>query len=173
LSGQRKTNLLATMGTEIERKFLIQEIPPEVASLPGRRMRQGYLAVAADGGECRIRHCEGECTLTVKQGKGLKRTEDEMLISESLFDQLWPLTEHRRIEKVRRCLPTDSLTIEIDQYEGALEGLHVAEIEFPDETTAAAWHPPMWFGPEVTNDPKYKNQQLALHSAPTLPQPLN
>ena len=154
------------MGKEIERKFIIHELPPEAGSLPGSRMRQGYLAIAADGGECRIRQCEGECTLTVKQGKGLKRTEDEMLISTSLFDQLWPLTEHRLIEKVRCCLPTDSLKIEIDQYEGVLEGLHIAEIEFPDETTANDWIPPAWFGQEVTDDPAYKNQQLALHGAP-------
>jgi CYTH domain-containing protein len=150
------------MGTEIERKFLIQEIPSEVTALTGRQMRQGYLAIASDGGECRIRQCEDEFTMTVKQGKGLTRSEEEIFISESLFNELWPLTDSRRIEKTRICLPMGGVTIEIDLYRGTLEGLQVAEIEFPDETTAMAWTPPVWFGKDVTEDSAYKNQNLAL-----------
>ena len=56
--------------------------------------------------------------------------------------------------------------IELDVYTGALEGLRVAEVEFPDDAAADAFEPPAWFGREVTDDARYKNRALARDGAP-------
>jgi CYTH domain-containing protein len=58
------------------------------------------------------------------------------------------------------------VTIEVDVYSGALEGLVVAEVEFDDPWGAESYVPPYWFGREVTADSAYKNRSLALHGRP-------
>jgi adenylate cyclase len=154
------------MAVEIERKFLVSSLPDGLDGYPHALLEQGYLAVARDGGEVRIRRRGGACTLTVKQGSGVSRREEEIEISGAIFDSLWPATEGKRLEKVRYHLPAGDLTIELDRYLGALDGLIVAEVEFPTEESAAAWTPPEWFGREVMDDSSYKNQRLALQGQP-------
>jgi CYTH domain-containing protein len=50
--------------------------------------------------------------------------------------------------------------------------LHLVTMEFASEEEAGAFRPPEWFGPEVTADPRYTNQSLALRGlaeAPDIP----
>jgi adenylate cyclase len=63
-------------------------------------------------------------------------------------------------------VPLGDLPVELDIFEGELEGLRVAEVEFPDEDAAHAFEPPDWFGPEVTDDHRYANESLATHGLP-------
>jgi CYTH domain-containing protein len=105
--------------------------------------------------------------LTVKSGGARARVEEELEIEPDRFERLWPLTEGRRIEKTRYEIAADSgATIELDIYEGALAGLVVAEVEFDSESDADAFGAPDWFGREVTDDARYKNQRLAREGAP-------
>jgi CYTH domain-containing protein len=151
-------------GTETERKFLVDD-PPDAA--PGERVDQGYLALGDDGLEVRLRRRGERTLLTIKKGAGRVRLEEEMEIDPEAFARLWPLTEGRRIEK-RRALVTleGGVTAEVDVYEGALAGLTVVEVEFPEDSDPDAFEPPAWFGAEVTDDPRYKNRSLALDGAP-------
>ncbi|MCI9541193.1 MAG: hypothetical protein HFG39_09075 [Lachnospiraceae bacterium] len=66
------------------------------------------------------------------------------------------------ITKKRYRIPEkSSLMIELDIFEGDLEGLIMAEVEFPDKETANAYRPPEWFGKEVTFDKTYHNSNLS------------
>ncbi len=56
------------------------------------------------------------------------------------------------------------LTIEMDVFEGAYEGLILAEVEFPTEEAALAFTPPEWFGRDVTFTGEYSNSRLATAS---------
>jgi adenylate cyclase len=152
---------------EIERKFLVPDPPGDLDRHPSTAIEQGYLAIADDGTEVRIRRRGGRATLTVKGAGGRSRIEEELEIEEERFERLWPLTAGRRIEKTRYEIPAgDGLTIELDVYGGGLAGLVVAEVEFPSEGAADAFSAPAWLGPEVTDDPRYKNQRLAVEGAP-------
>ena len=152
---------------EIERKFLVPEAPADLDRHPSTAIEQGYLAIADDGTEVRIRRRDGSATLTVKGAGGRSRVEEELEIDEERFERLWPLTDGRRIEKTRYEIPADDgLTIELDVYGGALAGLVVAEIEFDSEATADAFSASDWLGREVTDDERYKNQRLASEGAP-------
>ena len=152
---------------EIERKFLVDEPPPDLGEHPSSALEQGYLAIHADGTEARIRRRDGASILTVKSGGGLVRVEEELRIDDSVFERLWPLTEGRRVEKVRHLIPAgDGLTIELDVYGGDLAGLVVAEVEFPDEAAADAFVAPAWMGADVTDDERYKNHRLAVDGRP-------
>ncbi len=144
---------------EIERKFLFDSRPAS-ASGP-RRIDQGYLAITDDGTEVRVRRWPGGQALTVKHGAGEVRTEVELGLDEAQFDELWPLTAGARVHKERWVVPLGELQVELDIFEGELEGLRVAEVEFPDEDAAHAFEPPDWFGAEVTDDHRYANESLA------------
>jgi adenylate cyclase len=153
---------------EIERKFLVETSPPDLDGHPSSTLEQGYLAIHSDGTEARIRRSDGAAVLTVKSGGGLVRVEEELAIDDAVFERLWPLTEGRRLEKVRHLVPTDppGHVIELDVYGGALAGLVVAEIEFASEADAEAFVPPAWLGRDVTGDARFKNQRLAVDGRP-------
>jgi CYTH domain-containing protein len=159
-------------GVEIERKWLVTDAPAEVLDAPSERIEQGYLTIGSDGGETRARRRGERWFLTVKSGRGLVRGEHEVELTQAQFETLWPATEGRRLEKRRHLVQgEDGHQIELDVYEGALNGLMVAEVEFDDPWRATAFVPPYWFGREVTDDPAYKNQRLAVDGrpAPTSP----
>ena len=155
-------------GLEIERKFLVAALPPGLDRLPADRIQQGYLAAGSgEEPEVRLRRRGDRTLLTVKSAGTLVRVEEEIPLDERTFESLWPLTEGRRLEKVRHLIPHgDGLEIELDLYEGDLEGLRVAEIEFPSEEAARAFDPPPWLHEDVTEDPRYRAKNLAVDGAP-------
>ena len=149
---------------EIERKFLVPELP-DLSGAASDPVEQGYLSLGAQG-EVRLRRRGERLLLTVKRGEGLARDEEEIELAPEQFDALWPLTEGRRLRKRRHVLPHQGLELELDVYEGDLEGLAVAEVEFPDEESARAFAPPGWLGAEVTGDRAYLNESLAVNGRP-------
>jgi adenylate cyclase len=152
------------LAVEVERKFVVPD-PPDLEGTDADEIEQGYLAIGADG-EVRVR-CKGDrLLLTAKRGEGLSRQEAEIELDRKAFDELWPLTEGRRLHKRRHVIPHDDLKIEVDVYAGDLEGLVVAEIEFPSEEEARAFEPPEWLGQEVTGDHRYLNETLATEGPP-------
>ncbi len=154
-------------GVEIERKFVVDDVPGDLESYPSAEIDQGYLAITEDGLEVRIRKYGGQAFLTIKSGAGPVRLEEEIEIDDRRFRSLWPLTQGRRICKRRYVIPAeDGLRIELDVYGDALTGLLTAEVEFGSADAAAAFTPPAWLGREVTDDPRYKNKRLAVDGLP-------
>jgi adenylate cyclase len=152
---------------EIERKFLIRGLPRGLERSRSTRIVQGYIAIGDDGTEVRIRRRDGAAVLTVKAGAGRTRSEEEIEIDAEHFARLWPLTEGRRVEKTRHLIPAGAgPAIELDVYSGGLTGLMVAEVEFGSEDAADGFEPPEWFGSEVTDDARFKNQTLACEGVP-------
>ena len=152
---------------EIERKFLVTDLPADLDRYDASDVRQGYLAVEDDGTEVRLRDRDGTTTLTVKKGRGHVRSEEEIVIGSDEFDRLWPLTDGRRVEKRRHLIPAGGdVTIELDVYAGDLEGLATAEVEFDSEAASREWKPPDWFGRELTGDARFSNQRLAVDGIP-------
>lgn len=150
---------------EIERKFLVNE-PPDLTRHGAKEIEQGYLTLADAGAEVRLRRADETLVLTVKGGTGRSRIEEELELDRSAFDALWPLTEGKRIRKTRYVLPHDGLELEVDVFEGELEGLVLAEVEFESDSEADAFEPPGWFGEEVTGDDRYLNESLAVDGRP-------
>jgi CYTH domain-containing protein len=128
--------------------------------------------VAVDGSvEVRVRIDDDGAVLTVKAGSGLRRTEVEVPLDDADADALWAHTEGRRIEKRRHqcAIGADELVAEVDLFDGALDGLAVVEVEFPDAATAAGFEPPAWFGREVTGEAGWSNADLARSGPPGRP----
>jgi CYTH domain-containing protein len=152
-------------GIEIERKFLLNELPPALAFARRRPILQGYLAIDGDT-EVRVRRTPSGSTLTIKHGSGEVRVEEELDLGERQADALWELTSGRRLEKVRRQMRIDGHDVDVDAYSGALDGLVVAEVEFVDEASARAFEPPPLFGRELTGEDAYANRNLAMFGLP-------
>ena len=153
------------VGMEVERKFLVSA-PPGLDATEADEIEQGYLAIGSDG-EVRVRRKGERLLLTAKRGFGLSREEAEVELDRESFDELWRLTDGRRLRKRRHVLPLGDLRVEVDVYGGDLEGLMVAEIEFASEEEAKAFDPPGWLGEEVTGDHRYLNETLATAGAPS------
>lgn len=151
----------APAGVEIERKYVLAEPPPQLERFPGERIQQGYLAIAEDGVEVRVRRRGDRTMLTIKSGPGQVRVEEELPIDERRFEALWPLTEGRRLSKTRHLVPLGDVTAEVDVYDERLAGLVTAEVEFPSLEDSARFVAPSWLGREVTNDSRFANQSLA------------
>ena len=156
------------MAVEIERKFLVDadRVPADLTT--GVPIRQGYLAQEGDV-EARVRITPVEATLTVKAGKGLSRTEVEIVIAPTDAEALWVHTDGRRIDKRRTRVTLGANVAEVDLYAGDLTGLCTAEVEFANEQSAATFVPPDWFGADVTGQSAWSNASLARHGRSELP----
>jgi CHAD domain-containing protein/CYTH domain-containing protein len=147
---------------EIERKYLLKSLPMRARRSPRLLIEQGWLPGASL--QERIRRTEspeGERFFRcVKQGVGLRRTEIEEETSRELFERLWPLTEGRRIRKLRHRVPDGKLVWEVDEFLD--RDLVLAEVELTGDAKPRL---PRWLEPavvrEVTGDPRYLNVNLA------------
>ncbi len=156
------------MTVEIERKFVLSELPDRATLGAGDRLRQGYIA---DDGDIsvRVRIAEGGAQLTVKAGSGMSRTEVELPLSPEQAEALWPHTVGGRISKTRHRVTLDqpgSPVAEIDVYDAGLIGLYTVEVEFATESAALEFVPPAWFGHEVTGQRAWTNAALARDGMP-------
>lgn len=151
---------------EIERKWLVSEIP-DVAAARRCEIVQGYLALMEDGSEVRVRRSGHSFWQTVKSAGDLARDEIEIPLTLEQFEVLWPHTQGRRIDKIRYEIGLEHGAIaHLDLYNGSLSGFAVVEVEFSSRIEAQRFTPPSWFGREVTQEPGYKNKNLATHGLP-------
>ena len=117
--------------------------------------------MAAKDFEIRLRRKGREHFLTIKQGHGRSRLEEEITIPKRKFDSLWPLTKATRISKRRYKIPCHGRTIEMDVYRGPHRGLVTVDIEFESVRQSRSFHPPEWLGREITGNRQYANESLA------------
>ena len=150
---------------EIERKFLIKTLPANINSYSHQDITQGYI-IADENHEIRLRKKGDKYFKTIKTGSGKIRTEEEYEITKEQFETEWPQVESRIIDKTRYKIPYEEYTIELDIYKENLDGLLTAEVEFKNEEESNQFKLPEYFDTELTDDPNYKNKNLALKGKP-------
>lgn len=144
---------------EIERKFLVSEIPENLASYPHCEIEQAYLNEVP---VLRIRKKDDAYILTYKSKGMMIRQEEEMPLTKEAYQHLLTKADGRVIEKTRYMIPYKEHTIELDVFHGCMEPLVMAEVEFESEEAANAFVKPEWFTDEVTYDRRYHNVNMAL-----------
>lgn len=149
-------------GMEIERKFLLAEVPKGFYYFRTENILQGYFV--RNEHEVRIRNVDNkEFFMTEKFGEGVMREEYEKAIGKKEYAELMKNVGNRVVQKSRTYVPLDDgLMAEVDVYFGKNKGLATVEVEFDSFEKAQNFVPPKWFGKEVTNDPVYRNQNLSL-----------
>lgn len=150
------------MPVEIERKFLVTSEGWRDAALgPPLPIRQGYVVDGAGAGmTVRVRQSGERAWITLKSPGLLSRAEFEYPIPIADAEALLaahcvspPIAKHRT--RVRH----DGLVWEVDEFEGRLAGLVLAEVELSAAGQVVALPP--WIGAEVTQDPRFQNAALA------------
>lgn len=143
---------------EIERKFLLKELPDNVESYPVRHLEQGYLCT---GPVVRIRKDNDKYELTYKGKGSMVREEYNLPLTKEAYEHLREKIDGRLITKRRYMIPFENYTIELDIFEGDLAPLTLAEVEFSTEEEANNFVAPDWFAEDVTFSRLYHNSFLS------------
>lgn len=146
------------MGKEIERKFLVKELPANLSDYPYHELEQGYLNTDP---VVRVRKEDDIFYLTYK-GKGyIEKEEYNLSLNEDAYNHLVAKADGNIISKKRYLIPCDPYTIELDIFAAPFAPLVIAEVEFPTLEEAKAFTPPEWFGEDVTGDYHFSNSYLS------------
>lgn len=144
---------------EIERKYLVKNLPEKLENYEQKRISQGYICTNP---VVRIRRSNQDYFLTYK-GKGLMaREEYEMPLTAEAFEHMLPKIDGILIDKIRYMIPLDEKHVaELDIFQGKLAPLRLVEVEFESIEDANAFVPPAWFGDDVTDSGEYHNSNLS------------
>ena len=146
---------------EIERKYLVKEIPSNLDQYESKKIAQGYLCTEP---VVRIRRSNNDYYMTYKGDGLMVREEYNLPLTEEAYTHLRPKIDGLLIAKTRYLIPLDDkLTAELDIFEEDLKGLVIVEVEFDSIEEANAFTAPDWFGEDVTNSGKYHNSHLSQH----------
>jgi len=156
------------MGIEIERKFIVNQIPSNITH--GFTICQGYM-LNQKNKVVRIRTIETQGKIQGKPKGFLTVKGKTIQASRREFEYEIPFKDARQmldlfcekpfVEKTRFPIEFKDFEWVIDQFSGKNQGLIVAEIEL-DHGNQPFEMPP-WAGEEVTHDPRYYNSNLIIH----------
>lgn len=154
---------------EIEKKYLVSELPNNIDSYQKKEIEQGYLCTKP---VVRIRKSNEDYYLTYKSPfhdvsknhmdhKVLVNNEIEMPLTKEAYEHMKLKADHNIIRKTRYLIPLENgLLGEFDVFHDNLEGLYFIEVEFPSEEAANTFCPPSWFLKDVTSDKRFRNNYL-------------
>lgn len=161
--------IFAAMNTnnlEIERKFLVLDDSYKQHATESHHLVQGYLS-KQPGRTLRVRIYDDKAYVTIKvrdMNTAFTRHEWEYQIPMDDAKQMLALSVTAPIVKTRWIIPATSedketrLVWEVDEFEGRLAGLKLAEIELSREDQP--FDKAAFIGEEVTGDPRYYNANM-------------
>jgi adenylate cyclase len=149
------------MGTEIERKFLVDHNKWQKLDKPvGKVYKQGYI-LNEEKRTVRIRVTDTTAYITLKgAADGISRSEFEYEIPKDNGEQILSEFATSALEKTRYNINYAGNLWEVDVFEGKNEGLIVAEIEL--ESEQQEFEKPDWVLDEVSYDSRYTNALLSV-----------
>lgn len=144
---------------EIERKYLIRELPEYLERYAYHEIEQAYLCTAP---VVRIRRQDDRYILTYKSSGMMAHEEYNLPLTQEAYEHLKTKADGNVITKRRYLIPLDDiLTIELDLFSGTFDGMILAEVEFSTEEAANTFTPPDWFTEDVTFKKEYHNSYLS------------
>lgn len=176
------------MGIEIEKKFTVSELPANPDQYPYHIIEQGYLNTSP---AVRVRREDDHYYMTYKgsaptEEGGIGKVEYNMPLDEESYAHLVKKCDGNIIKKTRYLLPLNEdafdseylsansqiksaiengdIKIELDIFKAPFDGRYLAEVEFPNEDAARAYHAASWFHEDVTGDHHYSNSYMSTES---------
>ena len=168
------------MGMEIERKFIIMELPQNLQQFPFHEIEQGYLNTHPT---VRVRKEDDNYYMTYKGAGTVAKEEYNLPLNAESYAHMKEKCDGNIITKRRYIIPLNedaftneetekdselskaikdkTMKIELDVFEGVFQGLVFAEVEFPSENAAVVYKPAGWFGQDVTEDRHFSNAYLS------------
>jgi len=158
------------MAIEIERRYLLLPLRVEfflrMFNISFRKIEITQNYIKRDEQMGRIRKCDDKHYITIKKGEGLIREEYEKEITREIYDNILNSSdETQTIRKIRYLLSIDGFTYEIDEFEDALCGLVLLEVEFKDKRESLDFKIDETIKrvvvKEVTEDRRFDNSSMA------------
>ena len=144
---------------EIERKFLVKNIPSVLDNCNKRYIEQAYLCTSPT---VRVRRDNDDYYLTYKGSGMMAREEYNLPLTKDSYEHLIKKADGNIITKKRYEIPDgNGYTIELDIFEGAFNGTVIAEVEFNTIEEADNYIMPEFFTEDVTNNPEYHNSNMS------------
>lgn len=144
---------------EIERKYLIKQLPDHLDQCEHRKIAQGYLCTNP---VVRIRRSNDDYYMTYKGNGLMVREEYNLPLTQQAYEHLLTKIDGLLISKTRYLIPLDdNLVAELDIFEDDLHGLQLVEVEFDSVENANTFVAPDWFGEDVTHSGQYHNSYLS------------
>ena len=144
---------------EIERKYLIKQLPDHLDQYEHRKIAQGYLCTNP---VVRIRRSNDDYYMTYKGNGLMVREEYNLPLTQQAYEHLLTKIDGLLISKTRYLIPlNDNLVAELDIFEDDLHGLQLVEVEFDSVENANTFVAPDWFGEDVTHSGQYHNSYLS------------
>lgn len=144
---------------EIERKYLLGE-QIDLKDYDWVEINQSYIGVNPVS---RVRKMGDKYFYNQKGTGTLVREENEKEITEDTYNRIIKYKIGRTINKLRYKIPLDKgLVAEVDYYLDDISPLVTVEVEFKSLEDADTFNKPEWFGEEITEDVRYKNDNLAM-----------
>lgn len=148
---------------EIEKKFIVEQLPEDLTQYEVWEIEQCYLCTspairARKKNDSYIltykKHLTGESSLSVSD-------EVELPLTAEAYEHLKQKADGILLVKTRYRIPYRQWTIELDVFHNEYEGFYMAEVEFPSREESNMFEPPAWFGREVSGDYHYSNSYLS------------
>ena len=153
------------MGMEIEKKYLVKNMPENLEQYDFHIIEQAYLTTNPT---IRVRREDDDYYMTYKgHGKEdtpLAHTEYNLPLTNESYNILKNKADGNVITKKRILIPYGNYTVELDIFDKPFAPLIIAEVEFPTIDEANDFIPPEWFGDEVTGQREYTNSFLSRKS---------
>jgi len=149
---------------EVERKFLVATVPP--GSTFSADITDHYIPDTT----LRLRRMQMEHDVIFKLGQKLRPLPHEarvifhttLYLAEAEYRRFVALMPAHRLEKRRFRFDGEALPMSIDRFEGPLDGLVMAEVDFGPEGDPASFPLPAFALAEVTDDERFTGGRLAL-----------
>ncbi len=123
------------------------------------RITEGHFA--AQGGRNSFVRVDGQACQLILVNNGIEeRTEVPRAHGDALLDVCPGKAAYDRTT-----LAAGGREIAIDRYVSP-GSIDLASVVFEDDSQAAAYHPPVWFGREVTTEPTFERSALAIQGVP-------
>lgn len=153
---------------EIEKKFLVKQLPDQLSLYEKREIEQGYLC---SDPTVRIRKSNEDYILTYKSRMGISEhlnelakvcNEVELPLTKESYEHLREKVDGHLVSKTRYLIPIEQgRKAELDVFHAQLEGLILVEVEFDEVSDIHDFMVPEWFGMEVSQDRRYTNSYLS------------
>lgn len=161
------------MNKEIERKYALKYLPDHIKIEKVEKIEQVFI-YKDENTIIRIRKIvigqSNNYIYTVKTKGDIQYDESyqigqkyeiESHITKELYEELLPRKISNKITKTRIVVPIqNNLKVEIDIYDGYLQGFLTAEVEFVSEKQANQFEKPDWLGEEIGYK-EFSNRKLA------------
>jgi adenylate cyclase len=140
---------------ELEKTYLIKNLPENLQAFPAKQIIDIYIPKESRHATLRIRKNGDKFEMTkkepVQEGDSSHMLEQTIVLTANEFDILEKL-DGKRTEKLRYNYPYRDLMAEIDVFQGALQGLVLADFEFKTLEEKAAFTMPDFCLAEVTQE---------------------